>query len=612
MVPKPATGSSDHRPGSSPAMNTSFLDEKTDEKGTRALGLAGGQRTTARPHRTWLSAVYITLCISGVILLGAYGFNVRFIWLLPSSRYWLSSASGIRNDVLRGGITNSHKLIGSFEMVRYRLLSFLGLVFPAMTQALPFMRRANLDYTTSEAGNPFVDGWYADPDTEFYEGKFWVFPTSSYNYEEQTYLDAFSSPDLINWEKHENILTIKDVKWARGAVWAPAPISRNGKYYLYFGANDIQEGEPEAGIIGGIGVAVAEKPEGPYVDAIGKPLIGEYHNGAQPIDQDVFIDDDGQAYIFYGGHSHCNMAKLNDDMTSIGQFDDGTSYKEITPEGYVEGTQMIKRNGKYYLMWSEGGWTGPNYSVSYAMSDSIMGPFTKLAKILQQDPAVAKGSGHNGVIHIPNTDIWYIVYHRRPLSETDGNHRVLAFDRMHFNEDGTIAPVTMLVKDNFADGKAVGWKHYGDGLSVVNKRLTSLGAAVAMLDTNFGDLVYDATVSVAGPGADAGLLFRAANVSDGLTKLNGYYAKISASGSVSLDKIVNGASSVLGRADMATTTGTEHRLRVTALASRINVFVDDLQIPKITLTDDSFSTGADGVRSSAAGASFGSVSVAKS
>ncbi|KAI1118960.1 glycosyl hydrolase [Nemania sp. NC0429] len=617
MAPKTAPGSNDHRPGSSPGERTPLLHEKkNDGKGTRSLGLAGGRWTTALPRGIRLSAVYITLCISGAILLRAFGFDIIrfFVWLLPSSsRYWLSSTSGIGNETVLGNITTTSHIIpiGSFEMVRSRLLSLVSLVLPTITQALPFTHRAYLDYTTSEAGNPFVDGWYADPDTEFYDGKFWVFPTSSYNYEEQTYLDAFSSPDLIHWEKHENILTAKDVKWVRGAMWAPAPISRNGKYYLYFGANDLREDDPENGILGGIGVAVAEKPEGPYVDTIGKPLIGEYHNGAQPIDQDVFIDDDGQAYIFYGGHGHCNMAKLNDDMTSIGKFDDGTSFKEITPEGYVEGTQMIKRNGKYYLMWSEGLWTGPDYSVSYAMSDSIMGPFKKLANILQQDPAVAKGSGHNGVIHIPNTDIWYIVYHRRPLSETDGNHRMLAYDRMYFNDDGTIAPVTMLVKDNFADGMTVGWKHYGSGLFVYNKWLMSLGPSVAMLDTNFGDQVYDATVSVAGRGSDAGLLFRAANVSDDLAKLNGYYAKISISGNVSLEKIVNGASSVLEQADADIPYGTEHRLRVTATGSKISVFVDDLDVPEITVTDGSFATGANGVRSSAYGSLFGSVSIAK-
>ncbi|KAI1430037.1 glycosyl hydrolase [Xylaria sp. FL1777] len=594
MAPKLATGSGGHHRGSSPGTKHALVDGR----GTRPL--AGKGR---------LVGVYITVSIC-LLILGTYGFNIRFFWWPLPGSYSLYTSPVLDGNLPRN-YTTLDKVREVIEMARLLLHSFISLVLTTMTRALPLTRPASLDYSTSEAGNPFVDGWYADPDTEFYDGKYWVFPTSSYPYDQQTYLDAFSSVDLIHWEKHANILTIANVKWATRAVWAPAPISRNGKYYLYFGANDIQEGEPEEGVIGGIGVAVADKPEGPYVDAIGKPLIGEYYNGAQPIDQDVFIDDDGQAYIFYGGHSHCNIAKINDDMISVGQFDDGTSFKEITPEGYVEGTQMIKRNGKYYLMWSEGSWTGPNYSVSYAISDSVTGPFIKLAKILEQDSAVAKGSGHNGVINIPNTDIWYIIYHRRPLSETDGNHRVLAYDRMYFNEDGTIAPVKMLVKDNFADGQAVGWKQYGKGWSVVHERFTSSGAAVAMLDTNFGDLVYDATISIPGWNVDAGLLFRAANVSDGLAQLNGYYAKISGSGTVAIEKVVNGASSILSEKAVTIVPGREYHVRVTATASKISVFVKDMQTPKITATDSSFSTGADGVRSSAAGARFGSISVAK-
>ncbi|MGI5239630.1 family 43 glycosylhydrolase [Dactylosporangium sp. CA-139066] len=122
------------------------------------------------------------------------------------------------------------------------------------------------DYTTAEAGNPFVDGWYADPDIAVYNNTFWVYPTTSKGYSEQTYLDAFSSTDLVNWTKHSNVLTTAGVSWASYAMWAPAPIQRNGKYYLYFAANDIQNNSA----LGGIGVAVADNPAGPFADALGR------------------------------------------------------------------------------------------------------------------------------------------------------------------------------------------------------------------------------------------------------------------------------------------------------------------------------------------------------
>jgi len=92
-------------------------------------------------------------------------------------------------------------------------------------------------------------------------------------------------------------------------------------------------------------------------------------------------------------------------------------------------------------MWSEGGWTGPNYSVAYAIADSPFGPFKRVDKILQQDPKVATGAGHHSVIGIPGKDQWYIVYHRRPLTETDGNHRETCIDEMTFDEKGFINPV---------------------------------------------------------------------------------------------------------------------------------------------------------------------------
>ena len=304
----------------------------------------------------------------------------------------------------------------------------------AMLAAMPMQAQDKKEMS----GNPIFQGWYADPEGVVLDGQYWVFPTYSAEFDDQTFLDAFSSPDLVHWTKHPRVLDKKDVSWARRAMWAPAIVHANDKYYLFFGANDVHEGE-----IGGIGVATASRPEGPYKDALGKPLINEIVNGAQPIDQFVFRDDDGQYYMYYGGWGHCNVARLSPDLMSIQPFDDGTRFREVTPENYVEGPFMLKRKGKYYFMWSEGGWGGPDYCVAYAIADSPFGPFHRVGKILQQDPAVATGAGHHSVIKVPGKDEYYIVYHRRPLNETGRDSRVTCIDRLYFEKDGTIRPVKM-------------------------------------------------------------------------------------------------------------------------------------------------------------------------
>ncbi|MEO2128699.1 MAG: glycoside hydrolase family 43 protein [Christiangramia sp.] len=289
----------------------------------------------------------------------------------------------------------------------------------------------------SEAqNNPVFPGWYADPEGTVFEGKYWIYPTYSAPYEKQVFMDAFSSDDLVNWEYHHRIIDTSEVKWAEKAMWAPAIISKEDKYYLFFAANDIQSDEE----LGGIGVAVADQPQGPFKDLLGEPLIGKFHNGAQPIDQFVYKDGDDY-YMFYGGWRHCNVAKMNDDFTGFVPFEDGTTFKEVTPDKYVEGPFMFKRNGKYYFMWSEGGWTGPDYSVAYAIADSPLGPFERVGTILKQDMNIATGAGHHSIIQNPDNDEYYIVYHRRPLTETDGNSRVTCIDRMYFDEEGYIKPV---------------------------------------------------------------------------------------------------------------------------------------------------------------------------
>ena len=288
------------------------------------------------------------------------------------------------------------------------------------------------------AGNPIFPGNYADPEGLVFGDTYWIYPTYSAPFHEQLYLDCFSSKDLITWEKHERIIDNTRIKWLNNALWAPAALEKDGKYYLFFGANDVHPGE-----VGGIGVAVADKPQGPFKDLIGKPLINDIVNGAQPIDQFVFQDKDGTYYMYYGGWGHCNIVKMADDFKSIVPFPDGTMYKEVTPKGYVEGPFMFIRDGKYYFMWSEGGWGGPHYRVAYAIADSPFGPFERKGVILQQDPEVATGAGHHSVMHNPKSDKYYIVYHRRPLGSNKRDNRVTCIDEMHFAPNGDILPVKM-------------------------------------------------------------------------------------------------------------------------------------------------------------------------
>jgi beta-xylosidase len=326
---------------------------------------------------------------------------------------------------------------------------------------------AALAGAAAQAANPVVPGWYADPEIRIFAGRYWLYPTYSADagtarqasaftpeqqrmraradliwapFLKQTFLDAFSSPDLVHWTRHERVLDVADVSWAAYAVWAPSAIAYRGKYYLFFGANDIRSDAQ----LGGIGVAVSDRPEGPFRDALGKPLVGAIRNGAQPIDQMVFQDDDGAVYMYYGGWKHANVVRLAPDLLGVVPFADGTTYKEITPDpAYVEGPFMAKRNGVYYFMWSEGEWTGPDYRVAYAMSDSPTGPFKRIGTILEQDGRIARGAGHHSIARLPGTDDWVIAYHRRPLGETDGNHRETAIERLYFNADGTIRPVVM-------------------------------------------------------------------------------------------------------------------------------------------------------------------------
>ncbi len=290
--------------------------------------------------------------------------------------------------------------------------------------------RGYKEFVTSMS-NPLFPGWYADPEIHFFEGRFWVYPTTSQSFEKQTYFEAFSSPDLVNWTNEGRILDFDDILWStQFAAWAPSCAQKNGKYFFYFSAGDGA----------GIGVAVADKPNGPFRDGLGTPLASGYPFGAQAIDAHCFQDDDGQAYLYFGGHRKCVVGRLTPTMRAF-----NTAFREVTPrEAYVEGPFCLKRRGLYYLMWSEGGWGDASYCAAYGISNSPWGPFEFQGPVLQNDPSVATGAGHHSVLQLPGTeDEWIVCYHRRPLEETNANHRVTCLEPLHFRSDGTIEPVKL-------------------------------------------------------------------------------------------------------------------------------------------------------------------------
>lgn len=286
--------------------------------------------------------------------------------------------------------------------------------------------------------NPIVEGYYADPEARYYEGKYYIYVTRSItNYDDQLNLDAFSSSDLIHWEKHEGIIDMSGYPYVHRAVWAPTIIEKNGKYYLIFASNDIQNNDQ----IGGLEIAVSDSPVGPFVNHTGKSLVDRFINYAQPIDAHLFKDDDGTIYLYYGGWQHCNLAIMNEEMNGFVPHEDGTIFKLVTPENYVEGPCMLKRNGVYHFMWSEGDWVNGTYHVCTSHGTNPL-EINPKGKVILESAEIADGPGHNGFINIEGTDDWLIVYHRRIIGDREAGHRILCIDKLNFDGD-EIVPIVM-------------------------------------------------------------------------------------------------------------------------------------------------------------------------
>ncbi|WP_446684980.1 family 43 glycosylhydrolase [Kitasatospora gansuensis] len=275
--------------------------------------------------------------------------------------------------------------------------------------------------------SPVLPGLTADPDIVRFGDTYYLYPTTDgFAGWSGTQFKAYSSRDLVHWTDHGVILDLgPDVSWADTRAWAPTMTEKNGKYYFYYSADT------------NIGVAVSDSPTGPFKDPLGRPLIARGAYTGQMIDPAVFTDDDGKQYLYWG-NGRAYVVPLNDDMVSF----DASKVTSVTPSGFTEGSFVVKRKGTYYFMWSEGDTRDENYRVAYATGSSPTGPWTNRGVLLEKDLALGiKGPGHHSVVQVPNTDDWYIAYHRFAIPGGDGTHRETTIDKLEFDSGGLIKKV---------------------------------------------------------------------------------------------------------------------------------------------------------------------------
>lgn len=234
----------------------------------------------------------------------------------------------------------------------------------------------------------------------------------------------YTSTDMVNWTDHGAVASLKSFDWVKrdNGAWAEQVIERNGKFYMYC---------PIHG--NGIGVLVSDSPYGPFKDPLGKPLVWQKEHWYD-IDPTVFIDEDGQAYMYWG-NPHCYYVKLNEDMISYSG--DIVKLKE-TPEHYQEGPWFYKRNGRYYLAFAS---TCCPEGIGYAMSNSPTGPWETKGYIMR--PTEKSRGNHPGIMDYKGKSYVFGLNYDLLKLETNTHYerRSVSVAEMHYNEDGIIQEV---------------------------------------------------------------------------------------------------------------------------------------------------------------------------
>jgi hypothetical protein len=310
-------------------------------------------------------------------------------------------------------------------MQRINLLRFLSIIVIMIGNQL-------------SAQNPIVRTMYsADPSARVFGDRVYVFPSHDilatpgkgrvgwFCMEDY---HVFSSANLTDWTDHGVIITQNKVPWVRPdsySMWAPDCIFRNGKYYFYFPTSPKDTTAYGRGFT--VGVAVADKPEGPYTPQA-TPI-----KGVHGIDPNVFIDKDGQAYLYWSA-GNIYAARLKENMLELAS--DPVILKELPTKGLKEGPFLFERNGIYYL-------TFPHVEnkierLEYSTGDNPLGPFTMTGVIMDESPSGC-WTNHHSVIQFKNQ--WYLFYHDMDYSPRFDKARAVRADSLFFNSDGSIRKV---------------------------------------------------------------------------------------------------------------------------------------------------------------------------
>lgn len=289
--------------------------------------------------------------------------------------------------------------------------------------------------TSEKINNPIIkDKFTADPaaivhnDTVFLYAGHDEAPNDFFFYKMNEWL-VYSSTDMVNWQEHPVPLRTSDFTWASGDAWAAQVIERNKKFYWYVTVSHASiEGKA-------IGVAISDSPTGPFKDALGKALITNdmtKHTDISwdDIDPSVFIDDDGQAYLFWG-NTVCHYARLKENMIEIED-----PIKTIDLPNFTEAPWIHKHGEWYYLSYA---YQFPE-KTAYAMSKSINGPWE--FKGILNELAGNSNTNHQAIIEFK--DVPYFIYHTGGIQPNGGSfRRSVCIDKLYYNEDGSIKRVIM-------------------------------------------------------------------------------------------------------------------------------------------------------------------------